>query len=142
MFFITYSGLSILGYIFASFPYFSISEINAMNQWLLAMKQSWHVVLAYACENLVLAVCIFTSVSYELVCILVPHILGFIDIQNVFFLKITLCFGIETEKEQKYVKLTLVKQMFVFGEMAKIPLFLAKLQPSSLRKCFLNFNMQ
>ena len=99
-------------------------------------------VIAYACENLVLAVCMFTSVSYELVCILVPHILGFIDIQNVFFLKITLCFGIETEKEQKYVKLTLVKQMFVFGEMAKIPLFLAKPQPSSLRKCFLNFNMQ
>jgi len=34
---------------------------------------------------LALAVCIFTSVSYELICILVLHILGFIDIQNVFF---------------------------------------------------------
>ena len=32
--------------------------------------------------------------------------------------------------------------MFVIGEMAKIPLFLAKQQPSSLWKCFLNFNMQ
>ena len=31
--------------------------------------------------------------------------------------------------------------MFAIREMAKIPLFLAKQQPSSLWKCFLNFNM-
>lgn len=64
------------------------------------MKQLWPVVIAYACENLVLAVCIFTSVSYELISILVLHILGFFDIQNV--LKDYTTLGIETEKEQKY----------------------------------------
>lgn len=65
--------------------------------------------------------------------------LGFIDVENV-LKKTTLCFDTETEKKQRYVKLTLVKQIFVIGEMAKIPFFLAKQQPSALWKYFSNFN--
>lgn len=52
-------------------------------QRLLARKQSWHVVMAYACVNLVLARCLFASVSYELICFW-QYMLGFIDIENVF----------------------------------------------------------
>lgn len=53
-----------------------------------------------------------------------------------FFQKITLCFGLETKKEQMYVKLTLVKQIFIIGDTAKSPFFffLAKEQLSSLWK--------
>ena len=71
----------------------------------LAMKQSWHIVIAYACENLVLAVCIFTSMSYELIYILVLHILGFSDIQNFFFKDYTMLWH-RNWKRAEYVKLT------------------------------------